>query len=260
MNEFTKTENIKLIIFKNKKVVIWLLSITLTIALAVGGFAIYVSDYYRADMSSIEAFSSKYDIKETVLYDGAVAYGDLNAKYGFIFYPGGKVEYTAYEPLMYQLASKGVLCVLLEMPFNLAVLNMNAADGILERFPYVESWYIGGHSLGGSMAAYYIEANADSFDGLILLGSYSSKELSGLDFRALSIYGSNDKVLNRPKYDECRSNLPSSFTEFEIDGGCHAYFGMYGAQYGDGTPTITAEEQIIKTSDIIIKFIAEGGE
>ena len=46
---------------------------------------------------------------------------------GFIFYPGGKVGYTAYAPLILALAEQDILCVLLEMPFNLAVLDSLAA-------------------------------------------------------------------------------------------------------------------------------------
>ena len=73
---------------------------------------------------------------------------------GLIFYPGGKVENTAYAPLLHDLAEGGILCVLVKMPCNLAVLGMNAADGIPECFPEVTDWYIGGHSLGGAMAAW----------------------------------------------------------------------------------------------------------
>ena len=57
--------------------------------------------------------------------------------------------------------------------------------------------------------------------------------------------------MNRDKYDEYRSNLPSDLIEVVIEGGCHAYFGMYGAQEGDGTPTISNEEQIFLTADHI---------
>ena len=141
--------------------------------------------------------------------------------------------------------------MLMEMPFNLAVLDVHAADGIREMYPTVENWYIGGHSLGGSMAAAYLAENAEDYDGLILLGSYSTADLSGADIEVLSVYGSEDRVLNREKYDENKSNLPDSFTELVIDGGCHAYFGMYGAQDGDGTPTVKSEEQINMTANAI---------
>jgi dienelactone hydrolase len=172
---------------------------------------------------------------------------------GFIFYPGGKVEYTAYIPLMKQLASEGVMGVLVKMPFNLAVFDIDAAEGIQEQYPEIEKWYIGGHSLGGSMAAAYLEEHTDAFDGLILLGSYSTTDLTSTDLDVLSIYGSEDRVLNAEKYEEYKVNLPEEFVEIVIDGGCHAYFGAYGMQEGDGEPGITCEEQ----TDITVKNITE---
>ena len=49
--------------------------------------------------------------------------------------------------------------------------------------------------------------------------------------------------------------MPDNFTEVVIDGGCHAYFGMYGEQEGDGVATISNQEQIAKTADAISEFI-----
>lgn len=245
-------------LFKNKKIVAWILAVTLTIAFIVGGCAIYVSDYYRADTAAIDAFSVGCNVPETNVANGVIAYGEENAECGFIFYPGGKVEYTAYAPLMRELASKGVLCVLVKMPFNLAVLDMNAADGICEKYPEVGRWYIGGHSLGGAMASCYVQDNLEQFEGLVLLGSYSSNDLSGTCLRVLSVFGSEDKVMNKEKYEECKANLPLDATEIEIQGGCHAYFGMYGAQEGDGIATITVDEQIRKTGGYIIGFMTQG--
>ena len=156
---------------------------------------------------------------------------------------------------MAELAENGVLCVLAGMPFHLAVLDINAADGIQEQYPEIEKWYIGGHSLGGSMAASYLAKNAEDYEGLVLLGSYSTADLSQTDLDVLSIYGSEDEVMNREKYDENKSNLPDDYTEIIIDGGCHAYFGMYGKQDGDGTPAITNEEQIRLTVENIVKMM-----
>ena len=140
------------------------------------------------------------------------------------------------------------------MPFNLAVLDMNAAKGMTEQYPEIDDWYIGGHSLGGSMAASFVADNSDDFEGLILLGSYSTTQIA---LPVLSIFGSEDKVMNREKYDKYKSNIDSSLTETVIEGGCHAYFGMYGAQDGDGTPSISNEEQINITVTEIIKFIGK---
>ena len=105
------------------------------------------------------------------------------------------------------------------------------------------------------MAASYLADHRDEYEGLILLGSYSTADLSDTDLNVLSIHGSEDKVLNREKYDENKSNLPDDFCEVVIDGGCHAYFGMYGAQDGDGTPTISNHEQIRLTVESIIKVL-----
>lgn len=240
---------------RKRKIFIWLASVVVVLAVIFGVCAIYVNDYYRADTEAMESFFAMDHITKEVLDDNTIVYAPENATAGFIFYPGGKVEYTAYIPLMQACADRGILCVLVEMPFNLAVLDVNAADGIQEKYPEIEAWYIGGHSLGGSMAASYLADHAEDYKGLILLGSYAASDLSETDMDVLSVYGSEDKVLNREKYDENKSNLPDGFTEVILDGGCHAYFGMYGAQDGDGTPTITNIEQINLTVDEIVRLI-----
>lgn len=238
---------------RKRKIFIIATSVVLTLAIIVGACAIYLGDYYRADNEAIGAF-----LPQGATWNeesGRIVFEPEEATKGFIFYPGGKVEFTAYIPLMQACAEEGILCVLVEMPFNLAVFDVNAADGIQKDYPEIEEWYIGGHSLGGSMAASYLADNADDYEGLILLGSYSTADLSDTDLAVLSVFGSEDKVMNREKYEDNKSNLPSDFTEFVIDGGCHAYFGMYGAQTGDGTPTITNEEQIRLTVENIVTIM-----
>lgn len=238
---------------KRKKFIITI-CIVLTLAFIAGAFAFYSGDYYRADNEAIAAFMPQgIVLKEE--NDGMVVFEPEGATKGFIFYPGGKVEYTAYIPLMQACAEEGILCVLVEMPFILAVFDIDAADGIQKEYTEIEEWYIGGHSLGGSMAASYLADNADDYEGLILLGSYSTTDLSDTDLAVLSVFGSEDNVMNREKYEDNKSNLPSDFTEFVIDGGCHAYFGMYGAQDGDGIPEITSEEQIRITVENIVKIM-----
>ena len=85
---------------------------------------------------------------------------------------------AVYAPLLHDLAEDGILCVLVKMPCNLAVLDMNAADSIPERFSEVTDWYIGGHSLGGAMAASYAAKHTDELDGLVLLAAYSTADLT----------------------------------------------------------------------------------
>ena len=106
------------------------------------------------------------------------------------------------------------------------------------------------------MAASYLADHTDRFEGLILLGSYSTSDLSGTSLDVLSVYGSEDQVLNRDKYNENKSNLPSSATELVIAGGCHAYFGMYGTQDGDGIPSISNQDQILMTAQAIAALLS----
>ena len=227
--------------------------VILVLAIIAGACVIYVRDYYRADLEAVEACASMNSLSAERLDDGTLVFRPENATKGFIFYPGGKVECAAYQPLMAACAQQGILCILVEMPFNLAVLDINAADGIQAQYPEIEKWYIGGHSLGGSMAASYLADHIEEYEGLILLGSYSTADLSETDLDVLSVYGSEDQVMNREKYEQNKANLPGDFTEVVIEGGCHAYFGMYGAQEGDGQPAISNAQQIFLTAEQILK-------
>ena len=228
--------------------------LVLVLALGVGGF-VYINDYYHADNEALAVLGS-VETDEVIVSqkDGmAVFLPRGGSDTGLIFYPGGKVEYSAYAPLLYRCAEMGITCVLVEMPGNLAVLDINAADGIQERYTHVNEWYLAGHSLGGAMASSYLASHAEAYEGMILLGAYATEPLNG--DKVLSIYGSEDRVLNMEKYEENRANLPADYTELIIDGGCHAYFGAYGAQEGDGVPTITAETQWDITAQAIAQFV-----
>ncbi len=241
---------------KSTKRLIISLAVAVGILLStVAGFLIYASDYYRATKIAATAFSSDL-VEERELSDGSVALiPSGEAKTGFIFYPGGKVEHTAYLPLLRELAGNGILAVVLKVPLNLAILDSNAADSVTEEFPQIGEWYLGGHSLGGSVASMYAEGHPDSVKGLVLLGAYSTSDLSGASFPVLSIYGSEDKVMNREKYEECKANLPAILKEYVISGGNHAFFGMYGNQAGDGNASVSNEEQIRETAIHILSLI-----
>ena len=222
--------------------------------------AIYLSDYYHADMSAIEdmEFSSEIAVESETWEDGTMAFAPEAAETGLIFYPGGKVEYLAYQPLMQACAAEGILCVLVEMPFNLAVLDMDAAQGIPELFPQVAHWYLAGHSLGGSMAASFAGKQPGTYEGLILLAAYSTADLTETGLKVCSLYGDRDGVLNREKYQQYRPNLPKNTLELVLEGGNHAGFGSYGPQEGDGASALEAGVQIRWTAEKILALIREG--
>ena len=219
----------------------------LLLALALGA-AIYVEDYYRADDAAVACLGQTVPGVTVDTEGHRMVFRPEEPRAGLIFYPGGKVEYTAYAPLMEKLAGEGVLCVLVKMPLNLAVLDGNAAAGIRESFPDVPVWAVGGHSLGGAMAARYAAGHPQDVDALILLAAYSTADLTQSGIRVLSIYGTGDGVLQWDKYEKYRGNPPADLTERPIEGGCHAGFADYGAQKGDGTPTLSAAEQMDLTA------------
>ena len=237
---------------KKQKLWITLAAFVGVIAILFASFGIYVNDYYRAKTSDIKEYvESHKDIEEKELADGSLVYKNTKkeSSKGLIFYPGGKVEHTAYTPLMVACAEKGFTCILIKMPFNLAVLDKNAAKGVQEDYPEIQDWYIGGHSLGASMAASYVAKNAEDFKGLFLLAGYSTVDLSDSGLKVLSIYGSEDKIMNRKNYEKYKPNLPADYSRHEdVEGWCHSYFGMYGLQKGDGETSKTPKSQIESTA------------
>lgn len=230
---------------KSKKVlIIILISLIVLIATILLAFFVYVSSYYHASDDVLDYMndSDTVDVEEN---DDYIAFKpkNLTLSEGYIFYPGGKVEAKAYSIMMNEIAQKGITSILVKMPFNLAVFDINAADDVIKEFSSIKNWYIGGHSLGGAMASYYLSEKNENFKGLILQGAYSTKDLSSTSLHCLSLTASEDKIMNREKYEDNKKNLPSDTIEYEIEGGIHSYFGEYGHQDGDGEATITSQEQ-----------------
>lgn len=243
---------------KSKKIIIILSSIFGIIAICLASFFIYVSIYYSPTENALAYLedSTYSKVKEEKDYIRFETKDDSNKDNGIIFYPGGKVDYRAYAPLLRDLSDNGISSILVKMPFNLAIFNIDGAKGKEELLPEVKNWYIAGHSLGGAMASTYLGKHSNDFKGLILLGSYSTSDLSSYsNLKTLSILASNDQILNKDKYESNKKNLPS-LTEKTIDGGIHSYFGDYGLQKGDGTPEISFNEQKEEMVTIISSFVS----
>jgi hypothetical protein len=164
---------------------------------------------------------------------------------GLVLYPGGRVDPRSYAPPAREIASEGFLVVVVPMPLNLAVLGVDRATDVMAAFPEVRSWAIGGHSLGGAMAARYAHRSPDSIEGLILWAAYpaSGDDLSDHDLAAASIYGTRDGVSTLDEITVSQPLLPPHTSWVPIEGGNHAQFGWYGPQSGDMIATISREEQ-----------------
>ena len=171
-----------------------------------------------------------------------------------IFYSGAKVDPVAYSPLCSNIAHMGIDVYIMKMPLYFPLLNINAADKVASLNKH-QNLYLMGHSLGGSTAALYLsKTNCTSYKGIIFLASYPNKKLND-SYKCLSIYGSNDLVLNKEEYNKNISNFPTNFKEVIIEGGNHSNFGDYGFQRNDRVASISKEEQINITKQEIMGFI-----
>ena len=221
------------------------LTIVFIVLLAITTFLIYALNYYKADETANTILTNENVIKEKNLI---TLYPETDSNTGIIFYPGAKVEYTSYLPLLNKLTERGYICFLPKMPLNFAFFDYDVADDIIANNPNIENWYIGGHSLGGAMSSYYASKNLDKIDGVILLGAYVYGDIP-LD-ETIVLYGSEDLILNKEK-------LKNTDNEIEIKGGNHSMFGNYRHQKNDGKGTITREEQQEITVNFINEFITK---
>lgn len=214
--------------------------------------AVYLNIFYRADSEAVTAMEGGDGVTVSCT-DFGWFFDGKGCDSAVIFYPGAKVEPQAYAPLLKDLAGRGVDCFLVDMPGNIALLGVDKADEIISKYSY-ESWYIAGHSLGGTAAASYCAEVPEKADGLILLASYSTAKLDD-DLPVLSVYGSDDGVLNMDNYFADKANLPVGNGELVINGGNLGQFGCYGEQRGDRKASISAKEQRNVTAEAIIGLI-----
>lgn len=196
------------------------------------------------------------DEKTSVIIDNGIDFIPTKPnRTGIIFYQGGKVDVSAYSVEAKILADNGYSVFIPKMPFNLAFFGINKADGIIEDNQDISTWYIAGHSLGGSMAAKYTSNNQEKIDGLILLASYSVDDLTGYPGKVISIIGTKDMGIDQEKLDETNVNLPEDTEFFIIEGGNHSQFGDYGFQKGDKVADISLEEQLDLITNRILEFL-----
>lgn len=224
----------------------WLIAggiVLLVLAILAAAFFWYVSDYYRAEDVALEVLvqDSGISVQDNLTILSPSSPTDT----AIIFHPGAKVEAEAYLPLLNQIRQTGVTCILVHMPFHMAIFDATAAEEVIAQFPEIQHWYIAGHSMGGAMASKFASDHPDQVDGLILLGAYIYGDYP--DEKTLTVYGSlNQSVEDHIDYTE---NI------VEIEGGNHAQFGNYGPQKGDLPATISTEEQQAQTVAAIEAFL-----
>ena len=227
-----------------KRLKIILISLLLLPVILGGGFLVYASDYYRADETANAILQSG---QAQVRDDMIILRPEEMGGSALIFYPGAKVEYTAYLPILEKLRQNGIASVLMKMPFNMAIFSVNAADKAFDELSGIDHWFIGGHSMGGAMASSYAAGHQEKVKGLVLMGAYIYGDVAPKD--ALTVYGTLNADLE--KHIDYTDNVVI------IQGGNHAQFGNYGEQKGDPKALISREEQQDIAVQAILSFIRE---
>ena len=217
----------------------------LLLAAVILAWYLYTADCYRADAAALQAMKSdEIRIERT---DYGWYFDGPSETDALVFYPGAKVEETAYAPLLSRLTENGIDVCLVKMPFRLAIFGLNAAERVMKEHAS-DRWYIGGHSLGGAMSAVFAEKH--DLDGVILLAAYPT---GPVEEPILLLRGSEDGVLNLDRVSSASEF--GDVKEYVLDGGNHAQFGNYGPQKGDGVPAITVEEQQEETVRLILEWM-----
>lgn len=239
--------------FKFRYVLIGLAAILL---LAVGGFVVWAANPLGPEEQALDALESDELVSaskgEIIVFKPT----DIDPETGLIFYPGGRVDYRSYAPALREIAADGYLVVLVPAPLNLMVFAPDKADDVISQYPHIAHWAVGGHSLGGAMAAQYAGGHVDKVEGLVLWASYpaSNNDLSESGLKVLSIYGTLDMGGMQP-FDDSRALLPADTTWLVIEGGNHAQFGDYGFQPGDNPATISAADQQAQVVSATVEFL-----
>jgi len=225
-----------------KKILI--LSPIILIGISIIYFIFWTNSYYKATDQTLTVFQS--DSSVTVERGKYITFTPkISTDTGFIFYPGGKVSEDAYAPLCRSIARQGYKVVIVTMPFKLAVFGKNKASAVEASYPEIKNWAIGGHSLGGVMAASYAFSSPSSIKALILYASYpqASNNMSSQHIKVLSTWGSKDGVADINKIKAAEKLLPKDTIFESIEGGNHGQFGNYGFQKGDNISTISTDKQ-----------------
>ncbi len=181
---------------------------------------------------------------------------------GFIIYPGAWLDPRAYAPAAHAIAAEGYLVVIVKMPDDVAALGARRANEVIDNYPEIEKWIIGGHSIGGSFACAYAKDFIEKIDGVVLWASWPSVNfrLDDTDLKAISIYGSND---GHPEtIEEGAEHLPADAEFVKIEGGNHTQFGWYDTspspyQEGDNPADITIEVQQGQIIQATIAFLEQ---
>ena len=196
---------------------------------------------FQATAPAIAAMTSDADVQVSDTWDSIeLAPSGQAPVIGLVFTPGGRVDARAYARVLRPAAEAGYLVVILKVPYGIAFTDPYQSAGPIARHTEIQTWAVGGHSLGGVTAALYAGRNPSV--ALLLWASYPSNDLSGATTRTTSISGTDDGLTTQADILASKAKLPAGTCFVTVPGAVHAFFGDYGAQAGDGIPTTSRTE------------------
>jgi hypothetical protein len=234
-----------------------LLGLLVAVVILTAGFIFWANAAAQPTDLASQALQSDSQVTVTQ-QNGFVTFSPAGQKptTGFIFYPGGRVDYRAYAPVLHKIAANGYFVAVVEVNLNLAFFEVDAADQVIAEHPEITQWAVGGHSLGGVAASLYAAKHQDVIQGIAFWASYPADDsLKASAIHVLSIYGTNDGLATGEKIEASKALLPPQTQYVAIEGGNHGQFGSYGAQDGDNPAAISAEEQWTQTANAMSTFL-----
>ena len=220
-------------------------------------FVLWAESPLRAEPGPLDEVLTS-DIGYTETEEGVVLTPAEPNGTGLVFFSGARVEPAAYAAKLASVVEAGVTVVIVRPILNFAIFEYRpqadfenaASDG-----DDVDTWYVGGHSLGGVKACQYAADPDNEVAGLILFGSYCASDISETDLPVLTVVAENDGLSTPAKIADAAGLLPPGNTVVTLPGAVHAQFGDYGVQPGDGTPTATDAEVEELLSNVLLKFL-----
>lgn len=183
----------------------------------------------------------------------------VDVETGFIFYPGGRVNPKGYATLLNPIAAEGYLVVVPEMPINMAIFDVDAANEIMAAYPKIETWVIGGHSVGGVSATMYTAQNPERIAGLVIWSAFpaDSSDISGLDIPVTLLYGGNEEGVTDESVGERKALLPADTVYIKIAGGDHHQFGSYKIKPEEDLATVAPAIQQAEIIEATLRVLEE---
>ncbi len=192
--------------------------------------------------------------------DGVVLTPDAPNGSGLVYLAGARVEPAAYASKLSGLVEAGITVVIARPTLNFAIAETRPLADFEALAPDVDTWFVGGHSLGGVKACLYAAEDPDGLAGLVLFGSYCSADISASDLPVLTLSATEDGLSTPAKIADAARLLPASAQLVSLPGAAHAQFGDYGAQPGDGTPTATDADVRAEITDAVLAFTTDAAD